>query len=66
MPEKASKRAAQGVLVSCTTCMAEIPRSEAYSPEGADYTLYFCGLKCFDAWRLKSDRGGGESSGKSQ
>ncbi len=37
-------------LVSCKTCLKEIPQSIAHTEEGEDYVLYFCGLECFDQW----------------
>lgn len=37
-------------LLQCSECLKEVPRSEAFVREGADYTLYFCGLDCFDKW----------------
>jgi hypothetical protein len=37
--------------VSCEYCRRDIPRSEAYQPEGVEYVAYFCGLACYEAWK---------------
>jgi YHS domain-containing protein len=37
-------------LVECSVCKKEIPASEAVSPEGRDYLLYFCGGECRAEW----------------
>jgi hypothetical protein len=44
-------KAADMPAVHCGECMKEVPRSEAISREGTDYTLFFCGLDCFERWR---------------
>lgn len=36
--------------VACEICLKEIPRSVARSVEGADYTYYFCGQRCYEKW----------------
>lgn len=36
--------------VACDVCLKEIPRSVAASAEGADYTYYFCGQRCYEKW----------------
>lgn len=36
--------------VRCEVCMKEIPPSEAKSAEAEAYTLYFCGIECYDKW----------------
>ena len=41
-------------LLKCSECLKEVPPSEAFVREGADYTLYFCGLECFDKWRSEN------------
>ncbi len=41
--------------VSCDVCLKEVPKSEAQSPEGSDYVLYFCGLDCYERWRQQKD-----------
>jgi L-lactate utilization protein LutB len=46
-----TEKAAALPMIRCGECMNEVPRSEAISREGSDYTLYFCGLGCFDRWR---------------
>jgi hypothetical protein len=47
-------------MVKCSECLKEIPQSEAFVREAADYTLYFCGIECFDKWRAeKPDEGAG-------
>lgn len=37
-------------MISCTTCMKEIPKSAAKSVEAAGYTVHFCGLECYRLW----------------
>lgn len=41
-------------VVSCQTCLSEIPSSVAQSVEGPDYVYHFCGLNCLDEWRKKA------------
>jgi hypothetical protein len=48
------KKTAAPALVSCATCLKEIPASEAKSEEAADYVRYFCGLDCFDQWHTQA------------
>ncbi|STX81290.1 nitroreductase [Legionella busanensis] len=36
---------------SCFTCLKLIPKSAANSFEGDDYVRYFCGEKCYQAWK---------------
>jgi hypothetical protein len=36
--------------VECVLCKKLIPPSEAVSPEGHDYVLYFCGADCRAEW----------------
>jgi hypothetical protein len=38
-------------LVSCETCLKEIPASVARSPEGEEYIHHFCGLECYRRWQ---------------
>ena len=42
--------------VSCEYCKKNIPRSEAFQPEGEEYVAYFCGLHCYEAWRREAER----------
>lgn len=37
--------------VTCETCLKEVPKSEATSPEATEYVLYFCGLDCYEQWK---------------
>jgi len=41
--------------VRCSTCMKEIPLSEAIVPEATDYVVNFCGLTCYDKWKSQPD-----------
>jgi hypothetical protein len=36
--------------VECAVCKRLIPPSEAVSPEGQEYVLYFCGAECRSEW----------------
>lgn len=53
MPER--PRPSSEPTVSCEVCLKEIPRSEAKSSEGREYTHYFCGLECYGKWLSQSD-----------
>lgn len=35
----------------CEHCHSEIPPSAIDQPEPEEYSLYFCGLECFEKWR---------------
>lgn len=50
------KKASLNPKVTCEVCLREVPRSEAYSPEGSEYTLYFCGLDCYNEWLKRAGR----------
>ena len=39
--------------VSCNICQHEIPLSEAIVPEAQDYLVFFCGLDCYERWRVQ-------------
>lgn len=41
--------------VRCSTCMKEIPISEAIVAEATDYFVNFCGLSCYDKWKRQPD-----------
>jgi Domain of unknown function (DUF3330). len=41
-------------LVSCRSCLNEIPLSEAVVPEASDYLPYFCSLDCYASWRARA------------
>jgi len=43
-------------LVSCSTCLREIPADVALTAEGPDYVQYFCGLDCMAQWEAKTKR----------
>lgn len=45
-------------IVSCETCLAEIPTDLAQSLEGPDYVHYFCGLDCLAKWQAKARQQG--------
>lgn len=36
--------------LACSTCRREIPLSAALTPEGEQYTEYFCGLDCYETY----------------
>lgn len=40
-------------LVSCATCLNEVPADVALTAEGPDYVQYFCGLDCLARWQEK-------------
>jgi hypothetical protein len=40
-------------MVACEVCLKEIPESVAQSMEGEDYVHHFCGLECFERWKIK-------------
>lgn len=41
-------------VVSCATCLSEIPADVALTAEGPDYVQYFCGLECVAKWKEKA------------
>lgn len=41
-------------ILSCESCLKEIPANTAYGADVQDYVHHFCGLDCFDAWQKKS------------
>lgn len=45
-------------IVSCETCLAEIPVDVALTLEGPDYVHYFCGLECLAKWQEKARQQG--------
>ena len=46
--------------VDCGVCCREIPLDAAFTPEGADYVMHFCGLDCYRRFteRAAHDRPG--------
>lgn len=52
--DKEKTDAAQLGTVKCSQCHREVPRSAALSRESSDYTLFFCGIDCFDRWSRKN------------
>jgi hypothetical protein len=48
--------------VSCEFCRKNIPRSEAFQPEGEEYVAYFCGLECYQAWRKEAEQDSGDKA----
>jgi Domain of unknown function (DUF3330) len=38
-------------LVSCETCLKQVPASEAIVSEASDYFVHFCGLECYEKWK---------------
>lgn len=41
--------------ISCTVCQQEVPASEAVVFEAVDYVVHFCGLDCYERWRMLRD-----------
>ncbi|TAM00974.1 MAG: DUF3330 domain-containing protein [Paraburkholderia sp.] len=33
--------------VDCGVCCSEVPLDAAFTPEGIDYVVHFCGLDCY-------------------
>lgn len=44
-------------LVECAVCKKLIPPSEAVSPEGHEYVLWFCGGECHAQWEREQAEG---------
>lgn len=40
-------------VVSCATCLEQVPADVALTAEGPDYVQYFCGLDCLAQWQKK-------------
>lgn len=57
-PSSPAARSADGPIVACSICLAEIPHSVAKSHEGAEYVYYFCGDVCFAQWEAEADAEG--------
>lgn len=45
-------------MVSCETCLKEVPIDAALSVDAQDYVHHFCGLECLEAWRAKAQAAG--------
>jgi hypothetical protein len=39
--------------VACKMCMKEVPISAAIVPEAIDYVAHFCGVECYDKWKIQ-------------
>lgn len=50
-PSSPADQSADGPIVACSVCLAEIPHSVAKSHEGAEYVYYFCGDACYARWK---------------
>jgi len=44
--------------VSCSVCLSEVPFTEAFVPEAADYVVHFCSLDCYERMRTESQNKG--------
>ncbi|MEO8523643.1 MAG: DUF3330 domain-containing protein [Caldimonas sp.] len=44
----------EGDQVTCSSCGCEVPLDEAVVPEGVPYVVNFCGLDCYEKWRLRA------------
>lgn len=40
-------KAGSASTVDCGVCCRDIPLDAAFTPEGADYVVHFCGLDCY-------------------
>lgn len=49
-PDKEKTGTSKIGTVQCSECHREVPHSAAISRESADYTLFFCGIDCFERW----------------
>ena len=43
-------------LIACEVCLKEVPKSEATVPEATDYVVHFCGLECYEKWKIQSGK----------
>lgn len=43
--------------LECKMCLKEIPVTAAFTPEGAEYVGYFCGIECYQAFLRKHKEG---------
>jgi hypothetical protein len=34
--------------IACAVCRKEIPLSSAFTPQGAEYIGFFCGIECYE------------------
>ena len=42
------------IMVACDICLKEVPASEVKNCEATDYVRHFCGLECYEKWRMQS------------
>jgi YHS domain-containing protein len=49
--------------IACAVCRKEIPLSSAFTPQGAEYIEYFCGMECYEEFVAAQKSG---ESGKTQ
>ena len=40
------------IMVACDICLKEVPASEVKNCEATDYVRHFCGLECYEKWRM--------------
>ena len=40
--------------VSCDICLKEVPISESTTPETDEYVAHFCGLECYEKWKMQN------------
>jgi len=52
-------------LIECSTCLQEVPLSEANNAEAVDYVAHFCGLECYDKWRELEEKNSAEAEKES-
>jgi len=45
------KTTASTEILSCETCLTEIPSSTSPNPEFDTYVSNYCGLECYAQWR---------------
>jgi hypothetical protein len=41
-------------VVSCATCLKEVPADAVKLADAQDYVLHFCGIDCLEAWQEQS------------
>lgn len=67
MTDRDDKTTSRPEMVECAVCKKLVPSSEAISPEGHEYVLYFCGGECHAEWEREQadelEREFGERSG---
>ncbi|MBI3285639.1 MAG: DUF3330 domain-containing protein [Burkholderiales bacterium] len=51
---RSAAMSAYETTINCCVCCKEIPLDAAFTPEGSEYVEHFCGLDCYERFRVRS------------